>query len=218
MRAVRLTLALSLALVPVTTSWAAPKTAEIPAILLEIEKKYQAAATLSAEFNQINEQAALGTTKKSAGVIFIKHPDKMRWETRTPDANTLVSNGKTVWFYTPPFDEEDRGQVIEKSAKSIRSKLMDALLAGKFSATRGLQIREKTPQSFVLIPKKGTAGTVKRAEIEVSLERKWIQKVIIEHRDGNRSEIALSNIELGKPLEDSQFNFVAPANTDRVRE
>jgi outer membrane lipoprotein-sorting protein len=40
--------------------------------------------------------------------------------------------------------------------------------------------------------------------------------VKLEHRGGNRSEIKLSNIELGSALPDELFRFVAPPNTDRI--
>lgn len=100
-------------------------TSRLPKILQEVEAKYSKSATLQAEFTQVNDIAALKTKKTSSGHIMIKRPDKLRWETTKPDMNLLVSDGHHFWFYTPPFDEGEHGQVIEKkAAKSTPSSSM----------------------------------------------------------------------------------------------
>ena len=146
----------------------------------------------------------------------VKRPDKLRWETLHPDMSLLVSDGHTFWFYTPPFDEGEHGQVIEKKSNEINSKLANALLSGRFSVAHDMKFRQESPSKFLLTPKPGTAGTVKRAEIEIDPELKLIQKVTLEHQGGNRSEITLSKIELGKKMGDDAFIFTAPPNTDKV--
>lgn len=196
----------------------APSKRSLPPLLQEIEAKYTKASTLTADFSQTNNDMALGQKKTSSGKIFVKRPSKMRWETTKPDSSLLVSNGMSFWFYTPPFDEGERGQVIEKKSAEIQSKLANALLSGSFSMARDMVIREKTPSLYLLIPKAGTAGTVTQATIEVDRDKKLIQKVILDHKGGNRSEVALSQIELGKPLKEELFNFKAPPNTDYLDE
>jgi outer membrane lipoprotein carrier protein len=204
---------LLLILLLATPAFAAKK---LPALLQEVEAKYTKAETLMAEFSQVNEVTALKQKKTSSGVLVVKRPNKMRWETLKPDPNILVSDGKKFWYYTPPFDEEERGQLIERKSSEVQSRLANALLSGSFSIARDMKIRKKAATRYELLPKKGTAGTVIRAEIEVDPEKKLIEKVTLEHQGGNRSEITLNNIELGKKLEDGMFRFEAPPNTDRV--
>jgi outer membrane lipoprotein carrier protein len=198
------------------SSAAAPTRSALPALLQEVETKYANAATLQAEFAQINESAALKTKKSTSGRIMVKRPDKLRWETLKPDMSVLVSDGKKFWFYTPPFDEDEHGQVIERKSAETNSKLANALLSGRFSAARDMRIKAQGKSRFVLTPKPGSAGTVSRATIDIEPEKKLIQKVILDHRGGNRSEITLSHIELGKPMDDDLFIFTAPPNTDKV--
>lgn len=199
----------------------APKPAtQLPALLKEVEALYAKAGTLSADFTQINEIASLQVKKPSSGVIRAKRPDKIRWETHKPDMNVLVSDGHTFWFYTPPMDEGDRGQVIERKSSQIQSKLANALLSASFSGgpvTRTMKIQQTGPGAFTLTPKKGTAGTVLEAKVEVDEQKKIIKKVVLSHQDGNRTEILLTNIELGKPMRDEDFVFTPPPNTDRVK-
>lgn len=194
---------------------------QMPAILKEIEAKYQQANSITSDFTQLNESSAMEGIQKAKpthGTISIQKPDKIRWETVAPDANLLISNGQTLWVYTPPFDEGERGQLIQRPASQFQSKFARALLAGSFSKTKGIQIAELGPEKFVIVPRKGSAGTVARAEIEVDPTQKLIHKIILNHSDGNRSEINLSNIDLSRKLPDSLFEFKAPANTDRMDE
>jgi outer membrane lipoprotein carrier protein len=193
------------------------KSAALPALLQEVERRYSRAATLKAEFSQMNESASLGTKKNSSGEIMFKRPNKMRWETTSPDKSLLVSDGHKFWYYTPPFDESEHGQVIEKSSSQVESRLAHALLAGSFSASaHDMKIEQKSDSEFILHPKKGTAGTVLKATIEIDPELKLIKKVDLVHRDGNRSEVTLKNIQLGPSIADSEFVFKAPANTDHL--
>jgi outer membrane lipoprotein carrier protein len=198
---------------------AAPGTTEIPKALQEIEAHYAKQKTLTAEFTQINESAALKQSKKSLGRIYVKRPDKVRWETFQPDANILVSDGRTFWFYTPPFDETEHGQLIERKASQMQSKLAQALISGRFSVAKDMKIDAQGPNRYRLTPKRaGNAGTVKRAEIEINPATHTIEKVTLDHSDGNHSVITLSKIELGKNFEDAFFVFTPPAKTDRVQE
>ena len=83
---------------------------------------------------------------------------------------------------------------------------------------RDMKIQKKSATTYVLTPKPGTAGTVANASILIDPEKKLIQKVTLHHKGGNRAEISLSQIELGKTLDEGLFEFVAPPNTDRVME
>jgi outer membrane lipoprotein carrier protein len=190
--------------------------AALPPLLKEVEAKYAKSPTLQAEFTQVNEVAALKTKKVSSGVFMVKRPNKLRWETLKPDTSLLVSDGSTFWFYTPPFEEGDRGQLIVRKSAEMTSRLTNSLLSGRFSVAKEMKIQQVSETSFTLTPKKGKAGTIERALIEIEPQLKLIQKVILEHRGGNRAEISLANIEFNKDLRDQTFQFSAPPNTDTV--
>ena len=192
------------------------KTQNLPALLAEVEAAYSKGSTYRASFEQKEFVAAMNRVKKTHGTIEVKRPDKLRWETVNPDANLLVSDGKKFWFYTPPFDEGERGQLIEKKASQVNSRLAQHLISGSFSMAKDMKIETIDATHFRLVPRKGAAGSVKYAEITVDPVRKEISQVKLEHRGSNRSDISLTQIEIGHDLPDSHFQFVAPANTDRV--
>ncbi len=188
----------------------------LPALLSEVESKYHSGQTLRAHFEQREFIASLGRVKSTHGTIEIKRPDKLRWETTAPDSNLLVSDGKKFWFYTPPFDEGERGQIIEKKASQVQSKLAQTLISGAFSVARDMKIETIDATHFRLIPSRGSAGSVRSAEITVDPIRKEIIQVKLEHRGGNRADISLSKIEIGANIPDELFVFIVPTNTDRI--
>lgn len=193
-------------------------TSFLPKLLQEVEAKYTAAKTLEAKFNQTTVQKALGKTKESSGTLKIKRPNKMRWETEAPDKNLLVSDGKTFWFYTPPFEEGDSGQLMIKKTAEVQSRMANALLSGSFSMAKDMKIEPKGASHFVLIPKRGTAGTVIRAEIAIDPASKTIQSVTLLHDGGNEAKIRLSQIHLGKAEPDASFQFKAPPGTEVLKQ
>lgn len=194
------------------------KKAVVPEELLAIEKKYVAAKTLEADFTQRDEVKLTGAKKESSGVLMIHHPDQFRWETLKPDKNLLVSDGRNFWFYTPPFEAGERGQVIEKKTNEVQSELANALLAGAFSKVRGVEITKVTPTKFRLTPAEGVAGSVKTALLEIDPVHGVIQKLSLEHLGGNRTEITLANVKLAAKMSDSFFRFVTPPSTDVIKE
>jgi outer membrane lipoprotein carrier protein len=185
--------------------------------LLEVQTAYAKAGTLFAEFSQTKESAGLGTTTTSSGRIAIKRPNKIRWETLSPDPNLLVSDGVKAWYYTPPFDSSEHGQVTETLASRVRTRLANAILSGDFSGS-DLKIKTIKPDFFSIVPKAGTAANVKEAKVAVDPSQKTITKIEIVYDDGNHTEIKLTNIKLGAKLGDDVFVFQAPPNTDHVKE
>lgn len=207
----------SLLLIPFLLAQVSPA-AHLPALLTQVEAKYKKSPTLMAAFSQINESALLGDRKTSSGVISIKRPGKMRWETQSPDPTLFITDGSTMWFYTPPFDKDENGQLVVRKAVEHQSRLAGALLAADFSVGKDLKISEKGPNHFQVTPKPGSAGDVLDCEIFVDAKNLLIQKVILKHRGGNLTEITLTKISLGKDIEDELFHFVPPPKTSIVKE
>ena len=191
----------------------------LPKLLQEVEARYAKAGTLRAQYAQTTESKATLMKSVTRGTLEVKRPNKLRWEQNEPAKNLLVSDGKTFWFYTPPFDETEGGQLIERKTHEVQSRLATALLAGAFSSSlKDMTITPRTESIFLIQPRRKSAGSVASIEIEVDPKAHTIGRVRLQHRGGNLSEITLSQIELGKEAPDSHFHFTAPPNTARVEE
>ena len=194
-------------------------TVKLPPLLEEVQAQYQKSAGIEAQFDQITDIKATKQVKKAAGKIWIKRPNKLRWETLNPDPNILVSDGKTFWFYTPPYEKGDRGQVIVKKTAQVQTQFLNALLSGTFSFTNGsATIESKSSNEFILKPKAGTAGDVQTAEITIDPTKHTVSRLVLTHTSGNRTEIKLKEINLNSKLEDKLFHFTPDRNTDKISE
>ena len=192
---------------------------KLPALLQEVQTQYQKSTGVQAQFDQLTDIKATKQVKKAKGRIWIQRPNKLRWETLEPDPNVLVSDGKTFWFYTPPFDKDERGQVIIKKTAQVQTQFLNALLSGSFDFSNGsTSIEEKGKNSFILKPKAGTAGDVLAAQITINPESHIITEVILTHTSGNRTEIKLRDINLSSKLDDKLFKFVPDRHTDQIVE
>ena len=203
---------------PMTNSGLAAES-PLPPLLQEVQAQYQKSAGIQAQFTQSTEIKATRQTKKAQGRIWIKRPGKLRWETLEPDPNILVSDGKVYWFYTPPFDTGERGQVIIRKKSQVQTQFLNGLLSGTFDFGKGaVTVAEKTKNIFLLKPKTGTAGDVSIAEVEIESAKKMISRVTLTHTSGNTTRIELQEISLVSKLEDSLFRFTVDKNTDKIVE
>jgi len=204
---------------PSKTTKSADKKSELPLLLAEVEKKYNEGKSLSAKFNQVQTNALTKIKSTTSGTIQFKRPDKVRWDTTAPEdsRSLLVGNGVTYWFYRPPFDESEKGQVMIQKASQVQSKLAQLLLSGAFSQAKGVTIKADMETEFTLAFSGSTAGTAKSAILTVDPEEKIVRKVVINNKDGNVSEIALSEIKVGENLRDDLFHYDIPANVDVIK-
>lgn len=192
---------------------------KLPSLLEEVQKQYKKSQGVEARFDQTTDIKATKQIKKAEGRIWIKRPNKIRWETINPDPNILVSDGKTFWFYTPPFEKGDRGQVIIKKTAQIQTQFLNSMLSGSFEFSNGsATIEEKSPHEFILKPKPGTAGDVQTAEINVDSIKHTILELVLTHTSGNRTEIKLKEVDLDPKLDEKLFKFVPDQNTDKIFE
>lgn len=194
------------------------KKADTHPLLKKVEGVYSKAKTLTVDFDQTTRVNLTQTTKKDSGQISFKRPDKIHWQTMEPNPNLLVSDGKSYWIYNPPFDSSERGQVIIRKASQVRSKLATALLSGQFSTQKDVTIKTLSAQRFEIVPKKGSAGDIIRAVIEIDSKTDLIKQVDLIHENKNEVKLELKNIRLGSNLPDKMFVFKTPEGTDVFRE
>lgn len=89
---------------------AAPGQGELEAVVARMEEAEKKVQALSFDFTQTTTIRLTGEKQKIRGAALFRRPDKFRVEHKSPQAQTVVSDGKTLWFYNP-----SRGQVFVDS-------------------------------------------------------------------------------------------------------
>jgi outer membrane lipoprotein carrier protein len=185
----------------------------------EVVEKVQATCAqtqdLSARFQQKATNRTLNEDRDASGVFLAKRPGKMRWEYQKPEPRLFVTDGKTLWDYSPA-DKQVRVQGV---AQSLTSRVPMSFLAGDCTLRRDFDISlvenaatRSDPRIRILDlrPKRPEAG-IGRMFLEVSVKGFMIEKATVVDAYGNTTVIALTNLKLNSGLSDDQFQFTPPA-------
>lgn len=182
----------------------------------KMKSKYQSVKSLKADFTQSLKNITLGKTKNSSGHIYIMRPNMFRWETVEPENSLLSGNGKKVWYYTPPFQKGERGQVIVRSAQDVQSRLALDLLVGGDQFQKNFDYRRIEPLHYRLNPLK-PSGDVDHIELFLERQTNLVYKVQLVSTSGNETTIILKNVVLDPKLDVSLFTFRIPPQTEVVQ-
>ena len=98
-------------------------------ILAKIRWQYRKEEAFNGRFTQKTTYTDSNETTLSMGLIWIQGPDKMRWEYQIPEKQILISDGKTLWYYTPDLNQVMTGSVKEIKEARIIINLLSELKA-----------------------------------------------------------------------------------------
>lgn len=175
---------------------------------------------LSARFQQTVTNRSLGAVREGGGSFMLKRPGKVRWEYEKPEPRLFVTDGKTLWDYSP-VDKQVRAQALDEV---FSSRLPLAFLAGDCQLRRDFVIAAvdnaatRGSTSFTILdltPKRPEAG-IARMLLEVNLQGYTVEKTTLFDAAGNTTVIALTDLKLNSGLSDQQFQFTPPAGVTVV--
>jgi len=181
-------------------------------VVAGLEGAYARITDLRAEFTQNAFNRSLGQTIKAEGVVYLKKPGKMRWEYRTPSPQQIVSDGKSLWVYTPELNQVNVGEAPRALAGP----------AGSFLAGLG-RVREAFTIRFLNPLKVDDAGnpvldlTPKRPEpvltrliLTVDPREFLVRKAVLYDQFENTVTMRFTKVSMNSGLADSLFSFAPP--------
>lgn len=169
---------------------------------------------LSAQFHQTATNRSLGQVQEASGILLVKRPGKMRWEYQKPEARLFVTDGKTLWVYSPA----DKQVVVQDVGEAFSSRVPLSFLAGECQLRREFTIAAaenaatRGSTSFMILdlkPKHPEAG-IARILLEVNLQTYTVEKTTVFDTAGNTTVIALTQLKLNTGLPEQQFRFTPP--------
>ena len=84
-----------------------PPLSTVQEVVSAVEGVYGQAESLRADFVQVTRSVALGEEQRQRGKVVMMRPRMMRWDFTAPDTKLFVTDGKTMWVWSP-----DDNQVI----------------------------------------------------------------------------------------------------------
>ena len=191
-------------------------TATLSSILDGIEKRY-AGAGFSAKFFQESLLNAMQISDTAEGSLIVKRPGKMRWEYTIPDAQTIVSDGQTMWIYRP----SDNQVMVGKAPAFFSGGKGAGFLSDIRQIRKNFSIDKQKPENDAyyrlrLVPKKPSEDL---ADVILSVAKTnfRVDQVVTHNAFGDETQITLSDYQFNLDPKDSLFTFEIPEGVDVVR-
>ncbi len=196
-----------------------PLAESVDHVVNRLQSTYERVETVKADFLQESIPKALGVAQRFEGKVFFKRGGKMRWNYREPPSQTVVSDGKTVWFYMP----EDNQVMITPLDQSVQSGISAGLLTGRIDLMKEFNIilltspREQKEGVYrlELVPKTPLPN-VSRIELTVDEESLHVRETRLIDLFGNVTHITFKEMSFNPPLSESLFTFTVPEGVDVV--
>lgn len=173
-----------------------------------LEKHYNAARTLRVTFEETYAVGAKqGKTEK--GELYLRKPGRMRWEYTDPAGKLFVSDGKTVYFYTPRGKRAEKMSL--KETDDMRAPL--AFLLGKLEFEREFQnFRTSKPaQGLTTLVADPKSDRLPYKQVEFTFDSQYqITRMNVTGHDNSILSFVFTNERLNPAVDDKLFRFELP--------
>lgn len=203
---------------------AASAAAQTPAVTLDeairgVEAAYGRMTDLKADFTQTAFNKSLNQTIPASGKVYLKKGGKLRWEYAEPTPQEIVSDGKTIWIYTPQLNQVNTGPAPEALSGPAGS-----FLAGLGKLREHFNVRLLNPAQpkdaggnvvLDLTPKQ-PLPTLTRLILSFDPNGWQLRKAVVYDQFDNTVTMTFSKLAINSGLEDKLFAFVPPKGVATV--
>lgn len=160
----------------------------------------------SADFTQIVMSPEGEVLLDGKGSVQISRPSLFRWKTSAPDETLLVSDGKSVWYYSPFVEQV----TILKQEQATAQTPFVLLTRNRESDWDNYNVTQ-SQDTFTLKP--AAAGTTV-GTFQIKINAKGvIQAFNVIEQDGQQSRFAFTHFKMQKP-DTSLFTFKVPKGVE----
>ena len=191
-----------LALTPLTFADAA-----LDRTLKAIEDHYNHAKTLQVLFTE--EYTAEGRTRRpESGLLILRKPGRMRWDYTTPAGKLFISDGKTIYLYTP-----DTRKVVPmplKSSDDMHGAL--AFLLGKLDFSREFKdFQSKPAGTDMVITAAANSDKLPYQKVEMVVSPAFeIHRLVVTGTDQSVLTFTFGGEKINPKVDDTLFRFHMP--------
>jgi outer membrane lipoprotein carrier protein len=198
--------------------------AQTPAVTLDdairgVEGAYGKMTDLKADFTQTAFNKSLNQTIPASGKVYLKKGGKLRWEYAEPTPQQIVSDGKTIWIYTPQLNQVNTGPAPEALSGPAGS-----FLAGLGRLREHFNVRLLNPAQpkdadgnvvLDLTPKQ-PLPTLTRLILSFDPNGWQLRKAVVYDQFENTVTMQFTKLAINSGLEDKLFAFVPPKGVATV--
>lgn len=160
----------------------------------------------SAQFQQKVISPDGEVVMEGEGSVDISRPSLFRWSTSLPDENLLVSDGKTLWYYSPFIEQVS----IYWQEQAVQQTPFVLLTRNDASDWENYQISQNG-NVFTLVPK---AEDSTQGQFQIDIDAKgMVHGFNVIEQDGQKGIFTFTDIKIGKPAA-ARFSFKVPEGVE----
>jgi outer membrane lipoprotein carrier protein len=184
-----------------------------------LEGAYGKMNDLKAEFSQTAFNKSLNQSIPAQGTVYLKKGGKLRWEYAEPTKQEIISDGKSIWIYTPQLNQVNTGPAPEALSGPAGSFLSGLGKLREHFNVRFLnpaQPRDAEGNVVLDLTPKQPLPTMSRLVLSVD-PRTWeARRAVTYDQFENTVTMQFSKITVNTGLADKLFTFVAPKGVATV--
>ena len=188
-------------------------------VIQGIEGAYGRMLDIRAEFSQSSFNKSLNQVIPAQGVVSLKRGGRLRWEYSEPTKQEIVSDGKTLWVYTPGLNQVNVGTAPEALAGPAGSFLAGLGRVREHFAVRFLnpaQPRDGDGNVVLDLAPKHPLPTLSRLILALEPTRWDVRKAVVYDQFENTVTMRFSKVTVNGGLSDRLFTFVPPPGVATV--
>src|SRR2546426_4410707 len=188
-------------------------------VIRGLEAAYGRMTDLKAEFAQSSFNKSLNQTIPAQGVVSLKRGGKLRWEYSEPTKQEIVSDGKTLWVYTPSLNQVNTGPAPEALSGPAGSFLNGlGKLRQHFNVRLLNPAQPKDAEGNVVLDltPKHPLPTLTRLILSFDPGGWQGRKAVVHDQFENTVTMKFTKLAINAGLDDKLFAFVAPKGVSTV--
>ena len=185
----------------------------LDSLLKGVENRYNRTKTLQVLFSE--SYTGTGQTRRTeSGLLLLSKPGRMRWEYSEPKGKLFVSDGKTLWLYTPAGNRAEKMSL--KDTGDMRAPL--AFLLGKLNFNkefRNIQWKTEGPSTRITAEPAVENLPYTAVEFLVTPDSR-IEEVAVTGYDRSVIRFRFDGEKLGPALDSKIFRYQPPPGVEVV--
>ncbi|HEX9872573.1 MAG TPA: outer membrane lipoprotein chaperone LolA [Candidatus Tectomicrobia bacterium] len=188
-------------------------------LVARVQSRYDRTTHLHAHFKQETRVQGFDQPQTGAGQVWILKPGMMRWDYTTPERQTIIANGDTLWIYMP----EDRQAIRDQVDQSLGTRTPALFLAGEARLTELFTLVEASIQGsseggllqLKLTPK---VGALPYTQVQLGIDpvSYLVRQVRLIDPMGNMTTMWFADLDTEGAVAPSLFQFQVPPGVDVI--
>jgi len=186
-------------------------------VVRKVQERYDQTQNFAADFTQEMRIEAGGQVIRSNGKVWFGRPGRMRWEYVSPETQTIIADGQTLWIVQPADNQVLKAplQNAFESRTPVSFLLGVARIEQDFRATL-LSPGDDGKLRLQLDPARAEDGSLGALVLDVDPATYDVAAATIRDPLGNTTRVVLVDVKRNGTIDESLFRFERPPGMDVI--